>query len=421
VTGRVWLLVLVVGATAAALLGGGYFAVLVATAAFLGLLVVEWSGAAHRGALRPAAVYASVVGLMVLAVVTPPRQSRDVWAYAAYGDMVAHAHSPYRHGPEGIARAELVTRMHPRWRRSPSVYGPAFAVLSGAGMAATRGAPLPSRLYFQLVAALSVGGLLVLVARKTGDTVAVAAFGLNPLVVTGVVNSAHIDALASLALLGGVLLVSRARWRWAAVALAAAVMLKVIALLPAVACVLWVWSKGDRRRAGRLAAPMVVLVGAGYLLAGGAVALRAMTGAAHLTSAPSVWKSLDPGPVVTWGLVSLAAAALAWRYRDAESPEIPAAAAGMAFLLLAPYVLPWYSALVLPVALLQRRSALTAMMLGYSSLLLLAYFPSGSLDMVASWTHLFAVLLRPLEVVLVLVLLVMYGRRNRFGVQAASR
>src|SRR5205807_1211766 len=74
--------------------------VVVAYAGFAVLLL------AHRARpfLTRRLVLGSVVALLVVAVIAPPRASRDVWSYAMYGRIVSvHHESPYRVAPADVA------------------------------------------------------------------------------------------------------------------------------------------------------------------------------------------------------------------------------------------------------------------------------------------------------------------------------
>jgi hypothetical protein len=90
-----------------------------------------------------------------------------------------------------------------------------------------------------------------------------------------------------------------------------------------------------------------------------------------------MWRGFPPPTpfgIAVVGVVVLAM--LGARLRDDE-PSGPATATGLGTLLAAPYVLPWYSVVVLPVAMLKRRSMLAMVALVHASLLLPGYFPLG--------------------------------------------
>src|SRR5205085_7125950 len=117
------------------------------------------------------------------------------------------------------------------WRRTKSVYGPGFTLLSAAGMKVAGSSRLAARLFFQVVAALAIGAVLFLVDRRGRDPLALAAIGLNPVIVLGVVNNAHNDALVGLPVLGAVLFVASERPVAAGLVAAAGALVKVSPLL----------------------------------------------------------------------------------------------------------------------------------------------------------------------------------------------
>ena len=64
---------------------------------------------------------------------------------------------------------QLVSR---GWRHTSSVYGPGFVAVSAAGTALTGSSEIATRLWFQLLEALALGGSLLIVWRRTRDPVA---------------------------------------------------------------------------------------------------------------------------------------------------------------------------------------------------------------------------------------------------------
>ncbi|MFN2608940.1 MAG: hypothetical protein ABR511_13800 [Acidimicrobiales bacterium] len=348
---------------------GLHLVLLVVAFAALGAMVV----AEHRRRrLGRRLVLAASGALLVLAVVVPPTESADVWSYAMYGRMVATYHvSPYRHLPAEYRTDPIGRRVPAFWVTSRSVYGPAFTAVSAAGMAVAGTSPLAARLFFQGLAALAVAVALVVVDRRSRDPVAVALLGVNPVVVVGVVNGAHNDALVGLAVLGGALLVAARRPVWAGAALAAGALVKVAALLPLGGLVAWVWWHHGRRPAAVLAATAGAVGLAGLGLGGGTSVVSALGDASARVNGGSVWAAplrwlagtgtataATDGRALAWVGTALAVgllAVLARRRPEAEGPVLVAGAAVVAYLLVGTYVLPWYLAWGLPVLALAWR------------------------------------------------------------------
>src|ERR1041384_7655942 len=97
---------------------------------------------ARRGDLGMRAAVIACAALIAFAVAMPPRSSRDLWAYAMYGRIVsAHHASPYTHLPLAYPHDAYLARMHPAFRNTRSVYGPAFTAVSAARAAGDRVQP----------------------------------------------------------------------------------------------------------------------------------------------------------------------------------------------------------------------------------------------------------------------------------------
>jgi alpha-1,6-mannosyltransferase len=332
-------------------------------------------------------------GLLVLAVVVPPTQSGDVWAYAMYGRIVSQHHaSPYTHAAADYPRDPAAARVDRVWRRTKSVYGPGFTWLSAAGMRVVGSSRLAARLFFQIVAAIAIGVVLFLVDRRARDPLALACIGLNPVIVLGVVNNAHNDALVGLAVLGAVLLVLSGRPVAAGLAGAAGALVKLSALVPMAAVGWWLWRRRGWRPAAALGAATLLTVALAFSVAGGRAALRPLSAAGHQFTGGSIWNGpqrwvarskIDAGlpehvahsraraEVARWAAVAVVALALllAWRRLRAATPAGAAGAAVLGFMLGAGYVYPWYAAWSLPALAIEPRSRLTWLVAAHAAVL----------------------------------------------------
>jgi hypothetical protein len=331
-----------------------------------------------RRSLLPALPLAVVAcGLLVGAVVFPPRTSHDVWSYAMYGRIAATHHDPYRDPPAAFPDDPALHRVDPAWRHTRSVYGPLFTGASAlVGRATDR--QVPTRVAYQLTAALAVGAVVWALARRR-RSVAVAAVGLHPLVVVHLVNAGHNDAFIGVVLLGAAVAARRRRPEIVGVALALAVGTKAVALLPALAILAWVWRAYGKRAAASAAAVMSVLVLASYAVAGGFSALRPLEDAASSVSRASIWRLLDithSGGLVRialLGVLVIVPAVVLSCARLGRGPETAAAAAALVYLLAAPYVLPWYFAWAIPLVALADDAAIAGVVFVQSLLVVLAY------------------------------------------------
>jgi hypothetical protein len=414
-------------------LGRAGLLVLAFAALGLALGVARW-----RRALSMRSVLALTVGLLVVAVAYWPRDSTDVWSYAAYGRMISHyGASPYLHVPIEYSNDRAIRRVKPTWQNTPSVYGPLWNGMAAGVMSVTQTHLQSTRIWFQTLAALAVFLAVLLIARRTRSPAAVALIGLNPLVIYDVVNGGHNDALVGLALLAGVLLASRRRFVWAAVAIALGALIKLVALLALAALVVWIWRKRGARPAFIATTAGGGVLTAGYALSGGLDAFTPLQEARLQMSRNSIWLLTNAegrtnlfgfgrihefssdflhtaATLSTITVLVLAGVFVAGRLRD-STPALVVGSAVVAYLLAGSYVLPWYVAWALPVLVLEWRSGLTRLVLAQSALYLIAYQYRQGIPASLPYRALFAsnVALVMLQLVAIVVLVVMVVRQRR--------
>jgi hypothetical protein len=392
-----------------------------------------------RRALHMRSVVITMLVLLVVSVKYWPRDSTDIWSYAAYGRMVSqYGASPYRHFPIEYSHDPAIQRVKPTWQGTSSVYGPLWNAISAGVVTVTHTHSLSTRVWFQTLAALSVFLAVLLIARRTRSPAAVALIGLNPLIIYDVVNGGHNDALVGLLVLAGVLLALRERFGWAALVIGVAALVKLIALLGLAALVVWVWRRRGARPAIRASAVTGGVVAAGYAFSGGLDALTPLRDARLQISRNSIWllgnadgrtnlfgigarvHDLASG-FLNWAATAsaitvliLAAVLVAGRLRD-NTPVLVVGSALVAYLLAATYVLPWYAAWVLPLLVLEWQSGLTRLMLAWSALYLIAYQYRQGTPGSASYRALFTAntALVLLQLAMIVVLVVMVVRQQR--------
>jgi hypothetical protein len=389
-----------------------------------------------RRALGMRTVLVVMVALLAVGVTYWPRDSTDIWSYAAYGRMVSHyGASPYRHVPVEYPNDRVTRRVRPMWQNTASVYGPLWNGISAGVVAFANTDTYSTRILFQGLAALSVFLAALLIARRTRAPAAVALIGLNPLVIYDVVNGGHNDALVGLALLAGVLLATRERFVLAAVVIAIGALVKLVALLGLVALVVWIWRRRGLRPALISSAAAGGVVALGYAVSGGFDALKPLREARLQMSRNSIWlltgsdgrarlfgferPPLTSGflrPIATVSTIVvllLAAVLVASRLRD-RTPTLVVGGAVVAYLLASMYVLPWYTVWALPVLVLEWRSGLTRLVLAQSALFLVSYqyrqgFP-GTLPYQALFVSNIVLVLFELTIIVALVVVALRQR-----------
>ncbi len=380
--------VVLLGATH--LTSGSYFlALVIAYGAFAVLLV-----ALHKRAALPAwPVLVAGGALLVVAMIQPPIESGDLWSYASYGRMVAvHHESPWDHVPANYPRDPYTRRVVHFWRRTPSVYGPVFAIPAAGVMAVAGTNATVARLGFQLLAALSVAAALLLVGRETRwNPAAIAILAVNPLIPICVINAGHNDAWVGLLLLGAVLLAVRRRWVWTGVFVALAAMIKVTALLALVALVVWALRRAGLRAAARVAGSAAFVCVAAVLVAGGSDVVRAMRWNSWRMTDDNLWGQArnwmfrEVGGAAHADQVRLATVAvlvtivlagyLVARHRQASHPAVLVGLTVIAYALGSAYVWPWYVTWgLIPLALCPRAPT-TRLLVAVGALLELGAVP----------------------------------------------
>jgi hypothetical protein len=337
----------------------------------------------------PRAVGAACGVALVLMVVFAPATSKDFNSYAIYGRMVSEYHlDPYVHAPLDVAGDRWFPRVSPYWAGSPSVYGPAFTLLSAAITTVAGDSFIATRVMFQLVALIAVVVATAIVAVVSRNrALAIGLVGLNPVILTYGVNDAHADVLVGTLLLAATVLLVR-RPAVAGVLFVTAAMVKVTAALAFVGAGMWLWT---RHRS--LIRPFVVVT------ALSALAWMAIPNAWHLFDALStastrhsrfsvfapLWNIFDTTPQASGTVdvwlsrmasitVLVAGSILALRHRSDRLPYLVTASGLVAFVVFGAYVLPWYAICVLPLLALVWRSTLAAVAMACPVACGLGYF-----------------------------------------------
>jgi hypothetical protein len=364
------------------LIAAGVVAVAFAVAGFLVLLRETWRGTVS---LRTVVVLAVAANVVVVALV-PLLFSRDVYSYAFYGRIEAvYGGNPYVDTPVEFPGDDLWALVGPKWVDTPAVYGPAFTTVS-SGIARAFDDPARQVAAYRWLAGLaSLATLTVIALTVTGlrprrAAFAVAAFGLNPVVLFHAVASGHNDLLVALAVAAGFLLLMRTRTHAAVALLAVGALVKAAAVLPLVLVIVWCVARapaGGRRRAALTHA--AVAIGIGLALSVPYLQTEDPTlGMLELAGhegwlAPSVlvrkifgWLSF--GTLGWLGRVAVAVVLLvaflalvrevARRAAEEEPSESVGAAMGwslVALMLLGPVLIPWYVVWALPLVWLLPR------------------------------------------------------------------
>jgi Glycosyltransferase family 87 len=373
------------------------------TIAALALMFASYAAVVARAdRLSGRAVLMSIAALHAFVLLAPPLLSTDVFSYQAYARMGAsYGANPYLSGPHAIALDPVFPYIGAKWSYIPSVYGPAFTLLSylvaPVSIAASVGV-------YKTLAAVASLGIVALVwngARKRGSdpTRAAALVGLNPLLVMYGVGGGHNDLLMLLAAVAGVycLLIRRERLGGGLTALALGIKLTAGLVLPfAIAADGPRRARGQRRDLLLGAAVILALIvgislalwGTGMLKLFATVRKAQSEGANSIPGFIGVRLGLQTvgnivGYVLAAGFVGVSAWMLRRVWHGLTDWIDGAAWATVAMLVAAGSLMPWYVAWALPLAALGRDRRLLKVVVAMTGVVLaiqlVGYIPHGGL------------------------------------------
>lgn len=333
--------------------------------------------AARRGARGPRwLIFAAAAVTVVVLTVLPPAGSTDALDYAAYGRILLLGHNPYLVTPIYLRLTEpLFGQSIPaRWQYMVSLYGPAATFEQY--LAARLGGVSMARVVFWLKLWNAFGFLAVSVvldrvlrSRPAARLRAHLLWTINPLLLWDLIASGHVDVLAAAAGVIGLLVLGRApagprSWRpplsralaaGALIGLAADIKIDYLLFGAALA---WALRRSVPALAAAGCGAFVVLVPTYAWL--GKPAFQALFNRRDQTTEDSFWRSealTNSRYLIVFAVLAflVLAVLLIWRLPagDPLRPAIrPAVAFSLAFLLVWPYQLPWYDAMIISVLVL---------------------------------------------------------------------
>jgi hypothetical protein len=177
------------------------------------LFIRVWFGLVQAMRHRPGAPIKALAGMLAIWIVpllfVAPLFSKDVYSYAAQGEMMSHHINPYNYGPGTIGSGQYVAGVGPLWLNTPAPYGPFFLMLAGWAASLSGHHAL---ITVELLRLMSVAGVALMAycipklarayGRDAGTAFTVAL--LNPLTLLALIGGAHNDAIMVGLLLAGV-------------------------------------------------------------------------------------------------------------------------------------------------------------------------------------------------------------------------
>jgi hypothetical protein len=347
----------------------------------LGLAGMLWANSLGWHPAPRRVFWIAVVVVAVVVCITPVGTS-DPASYAAYGRIAALGHNPYVYLPinlPGGASNPYTALVDPRWRTAPSVYGPVATWTQQ--IAAVIGGSKPWLTIWALMvmtgAAFLAAGYLLL--RSAADPVRASLIWVaNPLLIYVLVMGAQLDVFLALVGIAAILISRRGTTIWhdlvVGVLIGVAAGIKINAGFVALGIAVPLIRAREWGRLLRTAAFAAVATVVLYFSSYGVSALKPLPSASNRIISPSIWRlfqmivnAVDPGhPQLATRLIGVLylplMLALAWYLYNRLSPDVPAVLAAtcsltFAWVLVAPWSLPWYTALAwVTLALLPRNS-----------------------------------------------------------------
>jgi alpha-1,6-mannosyltransferase len=192
------------GAASQAHAGPGLFFGLVAVYGGLVLLMRVWYGLIRTLGQRPGVPVRKLMAVAALWIlpllIVAPLFSRDVYSYAAQGEMMSHHINPYHYGPGVLGAPPVLNLVDPLWLNTPAPYGPLFMQVDGILTSLSLHHELVDVILLRLLAIGGVGlmalGISSLARTYSRDAAYVVTLAiLNPITILHLVGGAHNDAI----------------------------------------------------------------------------------------------------------------------------------------------------------------------------------------------------------------------------------
>jgi hypothetical protein len=369
----------------------------------LGLAMMLWANS--RGwQPRPRRVFAAAAATVAVLVNITPVGSSDVASYAAYGRIAALGYNPYTFAPSqlpGGGKSNPYTMLvSPMWQSTKSVYGPVSTWTHL--LAATIGGAKPWLTIWVLMIFIGASFLAtgyILLRTAANPVRAVLLWVANPLLIVELVMGGHMDALVALFAIAAIVLSRRCTrlWHDVAVALLVGVAggIKITAGLVALGIAIPLIHDRDWGRLLRIGAIAGVTLFALYYFSYGLVALKPLGNMSTMVISPTIWRGVQEIALLAGGhgaetmvthVIGFAwpplMLLLAWYLYNRLSPDVPTVVAAtcaltFAWIVVAPWSLPWYSSIAWVTLALLPRNSLTRWLTLATGALALLHFNGG--------------------------------------------
>ena len=368
----------------------------------LGLAMMLWANS--RGwSPSPRKVFWTAAGAVAFLVNITPVGSGDVASYAAYGRIAALGYNPYTFTPNllpGGAHNPYTAIVGVKWQATPSVYGPVATWTQQ--LAAWIGGPKPWLTIWLLMIMMGAAFLAtgyVLMRTAENPVRAVLLWVANPLLIVELVMGGHLDAFLSLFAIAAIVLSRRCARPWhdliVGVLVGVAGAVKITAVLVALAIAIPLIHDRAWARLARTGVVAGVTTFGLYIFSYGLGALGAAFADNKLVISPTIWRQVQITVQHYYGDHAEATVTsafgfiwypllllLAWYLYNRLSPDVPTVVAAscaltFAWMVVAPWQLPWYSSIAWVTLALLPRNSLTRWLTIATGGLALLHFNGG--------------------------------------------
>jgi hypothetical protein len=333
--------------------------------ACLGLAGMLW---AHSQGWRPdpRRLLLASAGIVAVMVSLTPVGSSDTASYAAYGRIAALGGNPYFTDPHGFLgpNSPYTQAVGAQWKSTPSVYGP-IATLVQRFAASIGGADAATTIWILMIlngiVFIGVGWLLL---KTSDDPIRATLFwAANPVLIQQLVSGGHLDTFVAAAAICSIQVARRVSDRWGdlliGVVIGLACGVKITAVLIGIGLAWPLLRRHEWMRTARIAAMALATIALEYSFYG-LKALAPLLSASKLVTLPSPWWFLwKIGTVfhadattatltsILWPIAMIVVAALVYRRISSDQPREVVApfALTFAWIVVAPWVLAWYTAI----------------------------------------------------------------------------
>ncbi|HYZ55012.1 MAG TPA: hypothetical protein VE733_16115 [Streptosporangiaceae bacterium] len=332
--------------------------------ACLGLAGMLW---AHSQGWRPDPRHLLLVSAAIVAVMVclTPVGSSDTASYAAYGRIASQGGNPYTTSPLAWGDRAYTSPVGTIWRNTPSVYGPVATVIQ-AFAASIGGASAATTIWILMIlngiVFIAVGFLLL---KTSDDPVRATLFwAANPVLIQQLVSGGHLDTFVAAAAICSIQVARRVSGKWGDILIGVLIGLacgvKINAVLVGLGLAWPLLRRHEWMRTTRIAVTSLVTVALAYSFYG-LTWLKPLLNADKLIALPSPWRlfqilvdalgvSRATSTTIIGYLWPIATVVVAWFiYRRISSDQprevVAPFALTYAWILVAPWVLPWYTAI----------------------------------------------------------------------------